>query len=270
MLFRLYSSLSALALIALAVGIHLTTTQPVWNATGSLVMARTRHTATLLTDGRVLVVGGLAVANPCCRIASIVELYNPAIGQWRATSSPNTPRYRHIAVRLANGKVLIAGGTSETNSLLASTEIFDPLTETWNSGGNLNVARDDPQAILLPDGRVLITGGGAITTTGLADMAEVYDPEANAWTSAGTMKKGRVLHSIAMLPTGKVLIAGGFADVFLRTSEIYDPSTNTWALTGDLAIPSANRTATLLVNGKVLITGGGECQRVACSRRRAL
>ena len=229
---------------------------PAWKATGGLGMARTRHTATLLTDGRVLVVGGLTVASPCCQIANTAEVYDPATGQWRMTNPPNTSRYDHIAVQMANGKVLISGGASGTFGLVASTEIYDPLTEIWTIVGNLNVARDNSQAVLLHDGRVLITGGGAITLTGTAEVAEIYNPVTNLWTLAGTMKKGRVLHSIALLLDGKVIVAGGLADSFLRTSEIYDPATNTWTLTGDLTIPSANRSTTLLANGKVLITGG--------------
>ncbi len=230
--------------------------QPSWSSTGSLGLARTRHTATLLTNGKVLVVGGLAVANPCCRTANTVELYDTTTGQWRVTNPTNTFRYDHVAVRLANGKVLITGGTSDTFGLVARTEIYDPLTETWSVAENLNVARDSSQAILLANGRVLITGGLALTSTAMADVAEVYNPDTNNWTFAGTMKKGRILHSIALLPNGKVLVTGGLADGFLSTSEIYDPATNTWALTGDLTIPCANRSATLLANGKVLIVGG--------------
>lgn len=232
------------------------TQQPSWSLTGSLNTARTRHTATLLANGKVLVVGGLTVANPCCQTAGSAELYDPVTGRWAAISSPITSRYGHIAVRLMNGKVLIAGGTNDKFGLEASAEIYDPVLGIWSAASNLNVARDSAQATLLADGRVLITGGGALVSTGLADKAEVYNPLTNDWIFAGTMKKGRVLHSIALLPDGKVLVAGGLADSILRTSEIYDPATNTWTLTGELTIPSANRPITLLTSGKVLIAGG--------------
>src|SRR5262245_17358236 len=83
--------------------------QPAWNATGSLGAARTWHTATLLANGKVLVVGGLSGTNPCCAIAGAAELYDPATGRWSATGSTITPRFMHAALRLANGKVLNVG-----------------------------------------------------------------------------------------------------------------------------------------------------------------
>src|SRR5215510_3925399 len=128
--------------------------QPSWNATGSLGAARTLHTATLLANGKVLVVGGLSVINPCCRVAGSAELYDPATGQWSETCSPITPRYNHAALRLANGKVLIVGGIggpiSPTNA-----EIYDPDTGVWTTAGNPGDIFLAPKAALLTDGRAL-------------------------------------------------------------------------------------------------------------------
>src|SRR5215510_5361209 len=106
-----YSSFAIPVLTCLLAGfMQVKAQQPSWNATGSLGAARTLHTATLLANGKVLVVGGLSVINPCCRVAGSAELYVPATGQWSETCSPITPRYNHAALRLANGKVLIVGG----------------------------------------------------------------------------------------------------------------------------------------------------------------
>ncbi len=99
--------------------------QPGWSATGSLGTARIYgHTATLLANGKVLVVGG---GTPGNRLTDSAELYDPATGQWSATGSLITPRFRPIAVRLANGKVLVAGGYDGS-----SAEIYDPDTGAWS------------------------------------------------------------------------------------------------------------------------------------------
>jgi uncharacterized protein (TIGR03437 family) len=243
-----YSLLSITLLVCLLAGfMRVKTQQPTWNATGTLGMARTRHTATLLANGKVLVVGGLSVPTPCCRVADSAELYDPVAGQWSATGSPSIPRYDHVAVRLANGKVLIVGGNT-------GAEIYDPDTGTWSAAGSLIAARVYPRAILLTDGRLLVTGGA-----GGGSTAEVYDPATNAWSSTGTMNAARALHSITLLPNGRVLVAGGGLTAnALRTAEIYDPITNGWTLTGELTTPRLNHQATLLANGKVLIAGGAD------------
>jgi N-acetylneuraminic acid mutarotase len=234
-----------------------------WSPTGSLGTARSLHTATSLANGKVLVVGGINVINPCCTDTDSAELYDPATGQWSATGNPSAPRSNHIAVRLANGKVLIAGGNGDPfSNVLNSVEIYNPDTGTWSPAANLNVARQSPRAALLADGRVLVTGGLVVTgtTAGFTNTAEVYDPAANVWSPTGTMNSGRVLHTVTLLPNGKVLAAGGsaasFSPIQAGTAEIYDPTSNTWTLTGEMTTPRQAHTTTLLADGKVLVTGG--------------
>jgi uncharacterized protein (TIGR03437 family) len=237
--------------------------QPAWSTTGGLSTARSLHTATPLTNGKVLVVGGINVINPCCTNTGNAELYDPATGQWSAAINPSTPRANHVAVRLHNGKVLIASGNgSPFGNILDSAEIYDPVTGNWSPAGNLGVARQSPRATLLADGRVLVTGGVAVVggTAIFTNTAEVYDPATNVWTPTGPMNSARVLHTVNLLPNGKALVAGGsaasFNPILQRTTEIYDPATNNWTLTGELTTPRLTHTTILLSNGKVLVTGG--------------
>jgi uncharacterized protein (TIGR03437 family) len=251
---RPYFSFSiSLATCLLAGFMQVRAQQPVWNATGSLGAARTRHTATLLTNGKVLVVGGLSVLNPCCRMAGAAELYDPATGNWSETGSPVTPRYNHAALRLANGKVLIVGGIGEP-ILPTNAEIYDPDNGVWTSAGNPGAFFPLPKAALLTDGRALVTGG--FGAGGGFNVAKVYDPTIDAWSSAATMNTERLFHSITLLPDGRAMVAGGFSTLPLRTAEIYDLAANRWTLTGELVSPSADHQAILLANSKVLIAGG--------------
>lgn len=180
-------------LVCLSGFIQVKAQQPAWSATGALGTMRTRHTATLLANGKVLVVGGSSVLSPCCRTVVSAELYDPATGQWSVTGSPGTPRYDHVAVRLSNGKVLIAGGSSDPVHFLNSAEIYDPDTGVWSTAANLPAARGFHGAVLLTDGRVLVTGG--IVFGGAGNTTEVYDQVTNVWSSAGTMNGERSLPS---------------------------------------------------------------------------
>jgi len=225
--------------------------QPSWSATNSMATARNSFTATLLTNGKVLVAGG---ANG---VSS--ELYDPATGQWSATGNLGVQRSIHIGVRLLNGKVLIAGGLGANVTRLSSAELYDPETGSWSPTGSLSVARQSPAAVRLTDGRVIVVGGS--TTAGASDTAEIYDPATGAWSPAGTMSVRRASTGVALLPNGKVLVAGGQslvagADSSNRTAEIYDPGTNTWTLTGELVTPRPVVNAVALANGTVLIAGG--------------
>ena len=127
---------------------------PSWVPTGSLFTARSRHTATLLPNGKVLVAGG----NNGPALSS-AELYDPATGTWTATGSLGTARERPTATLLPNGKVLVAGGASNQSNFLNSAELYDPATGTWAATGSLGTARAYHTATLLPNGKVLVAGG---------------------------------------------------------------------------------------------------------------
>jgi len=124
--------------------------------TGSLNTARDSHTATLLSNGKVLVAGGVGGA-----YLTSAELYDPASGTWTATGSLNTARGQHTATLLPDGKVLVAGGTlnSNGNNSLASAELYDPVSGTWTATGSLTTARFVHTATLLPNGKVLVAAG---------------------------------------------------------------------------------------------------------------
>src|SRR5438094_570707 len=93
-----------------------------WTFTGSLNTARDLHSATLLTNGMVLVAAGADISgNP----TASAELYNPATGSWSVTGSLNAARELHSATLLANGMVLVAGGCDSNFNVSASAELYE-------------------------------------------------------------------------------------------------------------------------------------------------
>ncbi|PYK68063.1 MAG: hypothetical protein DME45_09090, partial [Verrucomicrobia bacterium] len=226
-----------------------------WIGTGSLATARSGYTATLLPNGKVLVVGG-ANGNSSSFLGELasVELYDPASGTWMATGNLGVARFSHTATLLSNGQVLVAGG-EESNGFLTSAELYDPASGTWMATGNLGVARFSHTATLLSNGQVLVAGGEE--SNGFLTSAELYDPASGTWSATGSLAAARWGHTETLLPNGKVLVAGGFIGIStLVSAELYDPASGTWTGTGSLGSARGEHTATLLPNGKVLLAGG--------------
>ncbi|CAF4038685.1 unnamed protein product [Rotaria sp. Silwood1] len=137
-----------------------------WTNTGSMSTAREYHTASVLTNGKVLVAGGLSSS-----YWNSAESYDPSTGTWTNTSSMSTARFYHTASVLTNGKVLVAGGSS--GSYLKSAELYDPLTGTWTNTSSMSTARYRHTASILTNGKVLVTAG---YSGSYLNSAELYQP----------------------------------------------------------------------------------------------
>jgi hypothetical protein len=178
-------------------------------------------------------------------------------GTFLPTGSLNTARSYQTATRLNNGKVLIAGGASDSNGnfALTSAELYDPTTGTFTATGSMNTARLLHTATLLNNGKVLVAGGDS-SSQPLAS-AELYDPTTGTFTAIGSMSTARSLHTATLLNNGTVLVVGGHIGTLpLTSAELYDPATGTFTTTGSANTSRYTHTATLLNNGKVLIAGG--------------
>lgn len=122
-----------------------------------------------------------------------------------------TPRSRHSATGLVDGRVLVAGGLNDFGAL-PSAELYDPGKDTWSLTSNMAVSRYHYPAIGLADGRVLVAGGQVTETPLFTAAAEVYDPTSGDWSDAGSMSDRRGEHTGTLLTDGTVLVAGGLGD----------------------------------------------------------
>ncbi len=207
-----------------------------FSPTGSMAIARGYHTATLLADGRVLIAGGDPAAwgsvGPPHHSA---ELYDPKTGTFTATGSLMTGgRAYHVATLLADGRVLITGG-SDANGDLASAEMYDPKTGTFSPTGSMTAARHrTTTATLLADGRVLVAGGGGdYANLKFLASAELYDPKTDTFTAPARWPTRAPTHGATLLADGRVLVTGGYGvQAPLPSAELYDPTTGTFSPAG--------------------------------------
>jgi len=162
--------------------------------TGSMAAQRRLHTATVLTDGSVLIAGGRNDTNPIhacgpsqnCVILGSAEIDNPLTKGFSGTGSLNNNRAGHTATRLNDGTVLVTGGSNVDSSgveyALSTAETYSPISASFTSTCNpMNTARYAHTATLLNNGKVLIAGG-IDSNNSYLKTAELYDPATRTFT----------------------------------------------------------------------------------------
>ncbi len=244
-----------------------------FSATGSMSTPREGHTATMLRDGTVLIVGG---SDNGIHTLGTAEIFFPASGSFNLTGSLNQPRVAHVAALLGTGRVLIAGGGRggmPGNYISYDTaEMYDPNTSTFSTmSAHMKSDRVGAAAVRLSDGRVLIIGGksGRVLMTGAPNLAsltplntaEIYDPESNSFIRTGDMGAPHYLATATTLNNGNVLVVGGWTIqgpivVGMRNAELFEPETNLFSQVGPTNVARLTNTATRLNDGEVLIAGG--------------
>jgi hypothetical protein len=179
-----------------------------------------------------------------------------------------TPRHRHTATLLPNGRVAVIGGEGPGGTAVGTTEIYDPSKDVWSAAEPMRVPRSGHTATLLGDGTVLVVGGSADA------RVEIFDPRRHAWRLANPALEQRHDHTATRLRDGSVLVAGGAGAEqaprrcdhegctggapALATSDIYDPSRDLWRRVGGLGAARTGHTATLLRDGRVVVAGGDD------------
>lgn len=203
----------------------------------TMLEARALHSSTTLTNGQVLIAGGLTVL-PIVNLPSVSATayrFNPATNSFGLPAVFQGARFLHSAAPLANGKVLLSGGlTLDLGNFLTSGNLQDLVLGT----------RSDCQ-VYTPS----LFGFGTFATV------------------AG-MQEGRAGAAIAPLPGGGALIAGGFRATInpstlqfelaaTASADLLLPSENALAPTGPMAAPRLFPTTVNLPDGSVMVVGGG-------------
>jgi 6-phosphogluconolactonase (cycloisomerase 2 family) len=157
---------------------------------GSSLSYRDYGSSAMYDEGKVLIVGGNPgepnEAAPTILPSATTEVINLNTGQpaWRRVAPMSVGRRQHNATLLADGKVLVTGGSAlpgfdNPAGAVFFAELWDPANETWKPvAGYTRYRGYHSVALLLPDGRVLIAGGGHPDPPGGSAQPniEIYSP----------------------------------------------------------------------------------------------
>ncbi|HSL19462.1 MAG TPA: M6 family metalloprotease domain-containing protein [Methylomirabilota bacterium] len=187
----------------------------------------------------------------CSHQGSILVCTDFPCWQWRALSPMARGRSGHAAVELADGRILVVGGTG------GAPEIYDPAADAWSETGPTRGRYQWARAGLLGDGRVLVVGSGSPEHVD----TEIYDPAGNAWSVTGQLNHDRIAHGGLRLPDGRFLVAGGVFEIegdfeHVHEVEVYDPHTAVWTVVGTIQQEMVLPGMALLADGRALVVGG--------------
>jgi hypothetical protein len=242
---------------------------------GDMQGSRADHTATVLSDGRVLMAGGyssLGMAEHALLDSS--EVYDPSDRSFRETGKMTSLRSEAAATRLPDGRVLISGGFDQGRWVglgeiarvpINTTEIFDPKSNGLTVAAPMRKARYAHSSLLLENGKVLIAGGSCQAegfmgvASGGACSPELYDPTKGTFSFADTSGAAHNEEDAVVLADGKVLLfcAGTHA-------EIYDPQSGRFTPTGEMPERMDSCSGMLLNDKRVLVFG---TTRIASTKR---
>ncbi|MCY4529522.1 MAG: hypothetical protein OXD46_10905 [Chloroflexi bacterium] len=238
-----------------------------WSQHEGMRTVRRGHFTLPLNDGRVLVVGGvgqtlggLGILANISAVGALLstEIYDPQTDLWSRASDMREGHSGGLAVVLKDGRVLVAGGYNQAESL-ASSEVFDPKVDEWIRTASMARKTFANTATVLSDGSVLFTGGFGMSRSkgGITPGSEVFDPQTNEWRKAPDTVHGRMRHTITLLPDGRVVTIGGStASGPADTAEYMDPETWAWSEISPMSVERSGHTATLLQDGRILVAGG--------------
>jgi Kelch motif len=238
-----------------------------WSSTGPMPQGWGTGSATTLTDGRVLAVGGDAEH-------SAADLYEPIAGTWlQAAKLPDTAIEYGLAA-LPGGEALLFGGATCNEAPNLAEYQCAPIRSayrlgadglTWTPAAPMLEARARPTVARLDDGRVLVLGGfGPPCPSGWPpygysceplDTAEIYDPAGNRWLATATMPHTAGGAAATVLSDSTVLVVGGDGG---HEALRYIPRENSWMTAGRTA---GDRTGALLFalpDDRAITLGGDE------------
>ncbi len=251
-----------------------------WSAAANMSSYRAAATATVLPDGRVLIAGGTEgnnshdvadVADLLGTALRTTEIYNPATNTWTSGPNMNEPKAGAMAVTLADGRWLVAGGITHISvfgipipDFSNGMQIYNPGTGAWSNATDMRSKRALGGITLLQNGKVYMAGGagGDIFNIGPIRKTEIYNPTTDTNSAKADLTQDSAFNTIVTLPDGRALIVGGAKGdlddpVPISTCWTYDNPNNILSVVASLPETHGGGVVHVLEDGTVYC-GGGE------------
>lgn len=236
-----------------------------WSTVAPMANSRITPIVATLLDGRLLLAGGqsggpladAALFTPPSR-GAVREDGSSALGTWEETGRLNVARAMAQSVTLADGSVVVFGGSGPGHQLLGGGEIYSVATGRWTLAPPSGTIHGYGTVSLLKDNRLLAAGGGVPPARPEAS-ASVLGADRKYWLGVPPLPQARLGHTATVLGDGRVLIAGGAGAqprMSLDTTALFDPEINGWLVTPRLKTGRVLAQQVLLQDGRVLLTGG--------------
>jgi Kelch motif len=217
-----------------------------------LSVARARHSATVMPDGSLMVIGGRGAEEQ--ELAS-VELWDPGKGSWVALPPLLNARAGHVATLLPDGRVLVAAGLDAQGRGLQTTEIFSPVTGRWEEGPRLPIEMRSTAMTTTEKGEILLAGTSAIPSSRPQPRLYLWTMDAATWQVAG-----QVQHRSAALPLDHLQVPtlvqqGGGGVLVFGAIEIFRWTAQSTDLSRAAPRWTSQVVATALADGRVMVVG---------------
>lgn len=218
-----------------------------------------------LPDGRLLVAGG-HISDGAGLNSTYIFDYRTNF--WTKVAAPmNRGRWYPTTTALADGTVLVAGGTDEYGyfSYNAKVQILDTrvANPSWRTLNGVSLDSNYyyyPWLFVAPNGKLFFAG--PTQYTGYVDLTGEGSFPANGWTARTNFNGVRVYGTAVQYDDGKIFIAGGATSstegIPTATAEVIDLNAGTpaWRSVAPMQYPRIQCNGTVLPDGTILVTGG--------------
>lgn len=203
-----------------------------WVPCSPMPTRRAGSAASVLPDGRFIVVGGYNERGIAEGLLASCDIYDPHKGEWDKEGAKPLSRARwgHGCAPL-RGKVYVVGGCSlqpdaqpreASMETLKCCEVYDPQKNTWSACPPLQVARSGSRVVALDD-RYLAAIGGCDDVFGRAETqptVEIFDVTTGLWSLLeGQLRHPRTTAAAAAIDGRRLLVVGGAPS--LSSAEVY-------------------------------------------------
>jgi hypothetical protein len=234
-----------------------------WGSGTAFPVNVNKHSASVLQDGRILVVGGEVSSTASVSIVSatyIGSVSGTAIS-WVSSTSLPVSRIEHGQHTLSDGRVVILGGNEGLDSSNVYFGTVNMTSITWVSGTSLPQALSSYQGTILGDGRIIIAGGA--TTSGLT-ISTTYlgtiSTNSITWVTSTELPRTVADGKMDVLKDGRVVVVNGESPAHTAISSVYIGSiTNnsiTWVASTSTTSAEREHMAHVLPDGQIFSFGG--------------